>query len=331
MGVEKKGGKQPIVSFILLTILTAIVASTLAVHSTFQPAPPPSFLNERPTTSHINYSTTRQLIITPPPQFIRSGQAEKYDSKTLFEKINGKAPLYIDGGFVELVNQRLMHKNDMNQWFEVFVYNMGADANAFSLFSTQRRPDSTISSTLKAFDHYNTENGLYVRLGRYYIECIGSSTDVLLRKAMIQTVQAILAENLIETKPIAELGLFPKENLTPNSYKLYLANTFGSQVLTNTFLGSYTIDDIPVTAFISKQGDSAFQVAKGYKQFLIDSGATPAVAKDGRIQYLDLFGTIESIFQIGPYLAGVHEADNLKSAQVLSEQLLKRLQKETLP
>lgn len=332
MASGKKGAKQPILSLILFAVLGAIAVSILSIHSAFIPAPPPAFLEDSPVPS-VHSSTAHSFTLSSPPQFEKAGPSEKYDSEGLFEKINGKAPLYLNAGFIELQSQRFVHKDDSHQWFEFSLYDMAADTNAFSVFSTQRRPDGTISPSLFAYEHYHTENGLYLQLGRYYIECVGSSESALLKEGMVKTVLALLAENTIKTTAIAELNLFAKEGLSPHTLKLYLADVFGSEALTHTFVGQYIIDDLPITGFISKQKSSeqAVRVGHDYYQFLIDSGGTPLVDGDGKIKYLNLFGTIESIFQTGIYVAGVHEADNLKNAQIISSRLLKRLQSQISP
>jgi len=331
MESRKNGGQQPILSLILLAVLSAIAISILSIHWTFKPAPLPAFL-ENTAIPSVDHSTPPGLILSSPSQFEIAGPSEKYDSQGLFEKINGKAPLYLNAGFVKLLSQRFVQKDDSQQWFEFYLYDMTTDTNAFSVFSTQRRPDGMASSSLSEYEHYSTENGLYLQLGRYYIEIIGSSESALLKEGMIKTVLTLLTENTIKITAIAELNLFPEEGLNPHSMKLYLADVFGSEALTNTFVGQYIVDNLPVTGYISKQKSSeqAMRVNRDYYQFLIDSGGTP-LADDGNVKYLNLFGTIESIFQTGIYVAGVHEADNLKSAQIISKRLLKRLQSPIRP
>jgi len=332
MGAGTKSIKQPILSLILLTVLGTIGASILIIHSSFKPAPQPVFL-ENPTLPTVKSSTTHGLSLSSPTNFKKAGSPEKYDRETLFEKINGKAPLYLDAGFIELASQRFIQVDDSSQWFELYIYDMATTANAFSVYSTQRRYDSSTSQPLSHLRHYTTENGLYLQLGRFYMEYIGSSQSLNLQEAMVGSVLALLAKNRIKTTPIKEITLFPTEDLNPNSLKLYLANTFGSQALSNTFIGQYLVDGQPITGFISNQQDSAQaeHVAGVYYQFLLDSGATPLENSNSKIKYFDLFGTIESVFQTANYVGGIHEGDNLKNSQLISERLLKRLQASTGP
>ena len=155
MGSGKKSVQQPILSLILLAVLGTIAVSILSIHSSFKPVPPPAFLED---------PTVHSFTLSSPSQFAKAGPSERYDHETLFEKINGKAPLYLNGGFVDLQTQRFVQKDDSQQWFEFYLYDMTNDTNAFSVYSTQRRPDATLSEALSSLRHYNTENGLYLQV-----------------------------------------------------------------------------------------------------------------------------------------------------------------------
>ena len=63
-----------------------------------------------------------------------------YDSISLSDKINGKAELYLAAGFARLETQRFALTDNPGQWMERYLYDMGQHANAFSVFSAQRRP-----------------------------------------------------------------------------------------------------------------------------------------------------------------------------------------------
>lgn len=327
MKQKKRQGNQPQISIVVLCILAIITFSILYIHSTFIPTPSPSFFTDK--TDLKTKSVTKHHPDLPvPAKFKKLGPQEKYDKEGLFEKINGKAPLYIDNGFVGLISQRFAFLSDSSRWFEFYLYDMENSKNAFAVFSSQRRPDSNTLEPLGKFDHYQTENGLFLRLGKYYIELIGSDTSNEILEAMANISLAFLKTNNIKSSPIEELKLFPEQGLIPTSIRLYQENAFGSDVLTNTFVARYTIDGQSVTAYISSQTNSnqAELAGEGYYRFLIDSGGAPLEGAKQNIRYVDLFGTIESLIVTDNYVAGVHEADDLQHAEVISKRLLNRLQ-----
>ena len=65
-----------------------------------------------------------------------------YDSETLFEYLNGGAPLYLDFGFRSMVHARYQLGDDSLSSVIVDVYDMGSDLGAFGLYRSARPPDA---------------------------------------------------------------------------------------------------------------------------------------------------------------------------------------------
>ena len=266
-----------------------------------------------------------------PAGFKTLSEIEVYNSENLYEKINGKAPFYTESGFEKLFTQRFISEKDENLWMELFVYDMGSIRNAFSVFSTQRRADATILSLFLTSFGYRTSNALYFVHGDYYIELVGSSESKGLFKAIIETAQKVQANLAVSNVGIPELALLPQEDkgLVQGSVKLYLANAFGFEGLTNTFTAQYKIDGQTVTAFLSQQAGirEAITMADGYRKFLIENGAvtkeTTNKILEGKV--LDFYDTTEIVLATGPFIVGVHEAENQLLAERLAVKLINKL------
>jgi len=272
-----------------------------------------------------------------PTGFEMLSKVEVYNSENLYEKINGKAPLYIESGFKELSTQRFVNINDRSLWMELYTYDMGTVKNAFSVYSIQRRAGSEAFPPMQLGTPqsgnpfaYRTDNALYFVHGRYYIEIVGSSESGELFSAIAEVarkIQANLAAGLDAS--IAELAMFPQENLVPGSIKLYLVNAFGFEGLTNTFTAKYKSGNETVTAFLSKRADSkdAEVIAESYRSFLIENGAviknTTSKTIVGKV--MDFYGTTEIVFTAGPFVAGIHEAENQQAAEKLAKILINKL------
>ncbi len=71
--------------------------------------------------------------------FVPVTDAQEYIEETLYEKINGKAPLYTDAGFVKLTTQILAAADGDQLQMELYIYDMGTPRNAFSVYSAQKR------------------------------------------------------------------------------------------------------------------------------------------------------------------------------------------------
>ncbi|MDD5327866.1 MAG: hypothetical protein PHY02_08655 [Phycisphaerae bacterium] len=263
-----------------------------------------------------------------PAGFEELSKAKSYNSDNLYEKINGKAPLYTESGFKELFTQRFISTSDPNLWIEFYAYDMGGVKNAFSVYSVQKRAESQPYPSIQIA--YKTSNALYFVHGRYYIELVGSAESDELFKAVTEIAGNIQANLAVDKDAdMAEFAMFPRENQVADSIKFYLENAFGCEKLTNTFSARYKIGNETITAFLSKRADSkeAEAVSEGYLKFLIENGAkikdTTNKTIAGRV--VDFYGATEIVFAVGPFVAGIHEAQSQASAEKLAEELINKL------
>ncbi|MBN2272188.1 MAG: hypothetical protein JXN61_16365 [Sedimentisphaerales bacterium] len=249
------------------------------------------------------------------------GDVETYSTDTLYEKIDGKSPLYTESGFEQLRTQRFAVGGKDELGAEMYLYDMGNARNAFSVYSRQKRPDAELVGDVRF--GYKTSNALYFAHGRYYVECVGYAESEELIEAMRE-----MARNLASCAPLSsedemdELTLFPEDNLITGSYKLYLTNTFGYSGLSNTFAARYEIDGQPVTVFFSSCDSpaDAGAMADSYRQFLLENGAKVKDASSEEIKsveavVLDFYGATEIVTSAGRFVAGVHEADEQAAAE----------------
>jgi hypothetical protein len=272
-----------------------------------------------------------------PDGFKKLSETETYEAGNLYEKINGKAPLYTESGFVKLFTQRLISKDDESLWMELFVFDMAAIRNAFSIYSVQKRPDALMLAFAKPQPCYRTSNGLYFVHGNFYVELIGSTESTVLDKAMAEIAVKFASQIAVDDAKIAEFALFPEEDFVPGSFKLYLANAFGFDGFTDIFTCRYKLGDQSITTFLSKRTDprDAQTTVESYYNFLIENDAVDKptankTLKDIGAKVLDFYDTTEIIFAIGPFLGGIHEAENQKSAEELAARLFDKLKKEEL-
>jgi hypothetical protein len=145
-----------------------------------------------------------------PAGFKALSEIETYNSENLYEKIDGKAPLYIEAGFAKLFTRRLVNKDNESLWLELFVYDMGTAKNAFSVYSLQQRPDAQIMVDMGFA--YKTANALYLTAGSYYVELVGSSKSRQLFDSMLSLAEDIKETLVSEDTEISELNLFSKED-----------------------------------------------------------------------------------------------------------------------
>jgi hypothetical protein len=266
--------------------------------------------------------------------FTSVGKAETYNNDNLYEKIDGKAPMYQEAGFVKLDTQRFAAKSNSEIGFELYTYDMNNAKNAFSVYSRQKRADATDLSDLGASAFgYVAGNAICISLGKNYIEMIGSAES----NELVDGMKGIAKDLSAKFKPtdkdkITELGYFPTQGTVAGTWKLQIDNAFGFDGLTDTYSAQYKVGDKTVSIFLSKRKntDEAKTVAKNYYDFLITNGAK-ALTVDSEIlksaggSVVDFYGSFEMVFSTGVFVGGVHEANDKQAAEKGAEVLIGRL------
>ena len=308
---------ESVISFCILFILLGVAAGVFVKQSHY-------------CRRDFSVSFAKDLSIVLPAGFKVMAEMETYDAENLYEKINGKAELYLESGFKDLRCQRFVSQNEQGLWIEIFLYDMGLARNAFSVYSTQKRPDGETVSAFALPHHYQTNNAFYFVYGGFYVEIIASvQSQELSNAASVIAVNIPTQLNIKEDRTIDDFGLFADDALVPGSHKLFLKNAFGYDDLTDIFAARYEIDNEAVTVFLSKRSDEAeaSAILKSYYAFMVKNGAEDIEDFDslGNSEAVDFYGSIEIVFSKGSFFAGIHQAENIVSARkaaiILNEKL----------
>jgi hypothetical protein len=272
--------------------------------------------------------------LTVPERFIPLSDPESFDSTTLSDKINGKADVYLESGFVQLTASRFVHATDPQSWFECFVYDMEKPRNAFAVYSVQRR--ETVTPAAFAEFAYRTENAVFFMCGQYYIEIIGADPSEPLVDAMTEMAEGFIQKYPVQTVDLPERSLLPEENLDVHSIRLILKNAFGYEKFDAIFTGTYLLDGQRITVFLSirKTAAEAESLAAGYALFLADliegesmKGEAPDIPG---LQIVDVLGEYELVFSQGNILAGIHGAIDRNAALEVAGAVYRRLKEVNL-
>ena len=263
------------------------------------------------------------------PEGFEASSVEHYDAGNLYEKINGKAPLYTEAGFAGLSTVRFAAAGDDELAMEAYLFDMGTPRGAFSVYSMQKRADTQPLEPMEF--GYRTSNGLYFAQGKYYVELVGFSEKPELMKAMEELAAGLAAQVQTDGGPgLAEIDALPNDGKVAGSVTFYLSSAFGCEGLTEIFTCTYKTGVDELTAFLGKRPDSAdaAKVAKMYRDFLVENGAKEKKALNGKLdgKVLDFYGYVEIVVPAGSYVVGVHEAQNQDVAEKLVLRILEGLQ-----
>lgn len=265
-----------------------------------------------------------------PPGMVADAKPNHYTPDTLFEIINGDADIYLKAGFVKLETRRYQLKANAGQAIDVLAYQMDRHQSAFAVFSV-RRGQEAIPESLTRFA-YRYRNGLFLVHGPFYVELIATGEPPPPIEAMRRLAAAFIDTHKVASESIAELSLFPLQDLIPGSEALHPAGVFGFEPLSGLFTARYRLDGADATAFLRpcRSPEVAARLGDEFIGFLIEYGGVAAHADQPRsnsrlIRVLDAYTLV---FTHGNTVAGVQEAKTPEMARILARRLRAELVEE---
>jgi hypothetical protein len=268
-----------------------------------------------------------------PPEFTVMSAPENFGPDDVFNKIDGKADLYLTAGFVHLTCQRFALKATNDDWMEWFVYDMGTLPQAFSVFSLQRRAEAQ-TWDLTPFA-YQTENALYFVSGRYYVEAVTAMPVPAMMTGMLAMARQFVTAHPAGASVIPELKLFPPENRQAGSEGLQMADAFGFDGFKNVFTAKYQLPrggtNMEVLAYleITNTAAAASALRDAYRSFLLSNGGKEMESGETAVpgKPVNFMDSIEIVFAVSNIVAGVHAAPDAASAAAVARQLAESLRK----
>ena len=323
--------RETLISLLILSALVSIGAAIVSVQFRFNPAVIQSTGIPVPSTGAEEAVSTAAAgnVFELPPGIQPLSPPETFSPDRLSDKINGKAELYLSAGCKGLRSQRFTDSLAEGRWMEIFIFDMGTHENAFAVYSSQRRGDAVPIDWTQ--NGYQTQNALYWIHGGYYVELIASEASRKALAAMETMAQRFMDATEVKTAAVAETELFPAAGLDRDSIRMIPADAFGFDKLDRVFAAAYSVEGIPLTAFLSNRPSerAAAELAAAYRDFLVQFGGVDITARSGLelpgAAVIEILGTNEVIFTRGNYLAGVHEAEGLQSAVSVARLLYHRL------
>lgn len=157
--------------------------------------------------------------------WVKSGKAEIYDRKNLFDYMNGGAELYLAYDFQRLVVQRYLSNSKdpvKKNSITVEIYQMNSSPDAYGLFSFDQEGEM-VELGQKGVYGYGL---LKFWKARFLVRILGSQAN--LRETILKFGADIDQKMKTKGKPPELLSKIPKDNLIPNS-----DHFFHKQILLN--------------------------------------------------------------------------------------------------
>jgi len=191
--------------------------------------------------------------LVPPGWSISEGPTS-YDAESLFEYLNGGAPLYLDYGFQNLTQTRYQLGDDPFASVTLDVYDMGSEVGAFGLYRSIVPPEPDIMSW--GAEGYRSGTVAAAWKGTFYVhaEADDDRPELVagLDHVMGRAVAAI--QGSVALPPILEV--FPRDGLRAGSERYVAADLFGHAFLPGGFVAGYESDGGEVELFFSEVGSA---------------------------------------------------------------------------
>ncbi len=173
-----------------------------------------------------------------------------YDPVTLYEYLDGGAPLYLDLGFEELVHVRYQLGDDSLSSVTLDVFDMGTDVGAFGLFRSGRPANAEVRPW--GAEGYRSGFVAAAWKGKIAIHAEADEDRPELIDTMERLVESVTNSVAGETSPPSIIGLLPAEGLVPWSERIIANNLMSHEFLPGGVMATYRVEDGEGTLFFSE-------------------------------------------------------------------------------
>ena len=252
------------------------------------------------------------------------GDTEFYSADNLYEKIDGRAPVYQNFNVQQLRCRSFSVNAAPGSYVDVYEYRFDTPINAFGMFSLERDPKGRPLDFLA--DGYSGEMGFFFRQGAVYVQIIASDTKPeTLAKA--KSLADIRAKDLpVDDSGLAGRRKLPAAGLISDSVAYVMENAQGQAALKDVFQAKYKFDGAEVPFFIMAAApDDAAKAWKSFLDFCGKFGAAetlPDVA-GAKIFRAQVFGKWKVVYQREGELGGAFDAADRDQARAFIEKYLR--------
>jgi hypothetical protein len=254
-----------------------------------------------------------------------TGPAEvrRFNADTLYEKIDGKAQLYLSYNFVELVFATYAAGEAS---LDVYVYDMGQADNAFGIYKAEEGEGAETVEVGR--NGYTSGASVFFWKGKHYVNVLaggeegghgaeGGSPEV--RQAAVKLAVAI-AERLQDAgQSLWAEQILPQADRVAGSFEFRKSDAFGLDFLNDVFSAQYKVGQKELTLFITRHEspEQAGDVLEKYEAFATRYGKVLGKrdVAGATVMTLQSSGTYDVVFAKGIYCGGVTAAEDREAAE----------------
>jgi len=305
---------EKVVGAVILLILAAIGATFAAVSLRDEPAlfelAPGT--GPSPNAGPADESAFPRLDL---PGWRRPDNTRVFTAANLWEKIDGRADLYLAYNFATLTFGTYRGDNDLS--LDVYWYDMTEMDNAFGIYRAEYggRADPLAVGR----EAYRAGSSIFFWKGAHYVRLEAAEESAELSAAVEALAASIAAVIPDDGRPLWADALLPRQDRLPGSFEYHGQSAFGLDFLAAVFSADYEASGQGYKLFIHRapDADGAARTFAAYVRFFDEYGR---VLQRGGAQGPDLLigesgGVIDAVFVLGQYLGGVSGAEDAALAE----------------
>jgi hypothetical protein len=178
---------------------------------------------------------------------------ERY-TDNLYEKIDGREPMFRSFGFVELrFGQYLDTRN--KQAYDVYLYDMAEPNNAMGVYGKER--SNAQASAGVGRDSYLSGASVYFWKGKYYVNVLGPAEASETAVGTAKKIAAAIDKTIADTSSTfwAE-DVLPKEERVADSFKYIASGALSYDFLKRVYQAEYKSGEKGYKLFVKKAADA---------------------------------------------------------------------------
>jgi len=232
-----------------------------------------------------------------------------YDSETLYEYLNGGAPLYLEFGFLRMVHVRYQFGDGSLSSVTLDVYDMGSDLGAFGLYRSGRPPEAEVRDW--GAEGYRSGTVAAAWKGSVSIHAEADEDRPELIEAMEGLVAKVAKSVGGGTSLPQIINLLPSDGLVPLSERIVAEDMMSHAFLPGGVLATYRVAGDEGTVFFSHlAGETSITEAMAglrthHEQWGEIVEDIDSIG-DGGFRFSDPGLGPGAAVSTGPYVVGVH-------------------------
>jgi hypothetical protein len=255
-----------------------------------------------------------------------------YTPTNLWQKINGRADLYLGFNMVRMTFGTYRSADDPSISMDVYWFDMGKSENALGVYQAEH--GGQVDSVDVGTEGYVAGGTVLFRKAQHYIRVEAPDTAAVYLEAGPVIARA-LADSIEDdaTDVWAERAL-PTEGRLAGSFEYQATDAFSLDFLSEVFSADYEFEGQRLTLFVHQTSGpaAAAEILKKYEAFFADYGQLVHHPSETDGILVGESGSIhDAVFAVGAYIAGVSNASQAEAALTKAREFREYLEGVDLP